>query len=383
MLERVDLDATRFDRGGARVRRPRREAADDVTRPRSRTRCSSRRRTGHGPTITRRSTRSRTREALDRVIEKLREQGLEPQPIAGRRGRAAADGRASRSSAATRSCGAARRRGARRPRCCASGSTASGDGPRRPSSSGDLVAARAAPDACSAPWLDREELAPRARDRRPGSALRGAEARVRLDEDAARADARVDFEGLPDERAAAAGGRARSRCPPARAIASASADQSRTTVFLARLARELYPESRFVRRVEALERQEGVRFEDEVLRQFAGPSFTRAAAGRGDGDVAFGARSTLRDPAAMRAQLDAARAGAAGHPRGPAGARLDRPDRPAVHRARRAADAGGVRAAGRGRRQPARRRRRRAALRGDRARRGGLPAGPEPRRLRA
>jgi hypothetical protein len=57
-----------------------------------------------------------------------------------------------------------------------------------------------------------------------------------------------------------------------------------------------------VRRVEALEQREGLRFEDEVLRQFAGPSFTvlRPAP---EGDVAFAARSTLRDPEAMRALL--------------------------------------------------------------------------------
>jgi hypothetical protein len=125
---------------------------------------------------------------------------------------------------------------------------------------------------------------------------------MRLEEDGARGSARVDFEGLPDEELPlpAAGELA---LPAGEAVASASADQSYTTVFLARLARELWPDSRFVRRVEAFERAEGVRFEDEVLRQFAGPSFSvlrRPSAGR----PMFGARSTLADPAAMRARLD-------------------------------------------------------------------------------
>ena len=48
-----------------------------------------------------------------------------------------------------------------------------------------------------------------------------------------------------------------------------------------------------MRRVEAYEREAGVRFEDEVLRQFAGPSFTVLRPGDGDGEVAFAARSTL------------------------------------------------------------------------------------------
>jgi hypothetical protein len=73
-------------------------------------------------------------------------------------------------------------------------------------------------------------------------------------------------------------------------------------VFLARLARELWPDSRFVRRVERLERRQGLRFEDEVLRQFSGPSFT-VTRPRRDGGVDFAARSALRDPAAMAALL--------------------------------------------------------------------------------
>jgi hypothetical protein len=125
---------------------------------------------------------------------------------------------------------------------------------------------------------------------------------VRLEEDAVRGNARVDFEGLADDELPLPGA-APLALPAGEAVASASADQSLTTVFLARLARELWPDSRFVQRVEAYEAEQGVRFEDEVLRQFAGPSFSIMRPGR-EGDTAFGARSTLRDPEAMRAQLD-------------------------------------------------------------------------------
>lgn len=46
-----------------------------------------------------------------------------------------------------------------------------------------------------------------------------------------------------------------------------------------------------------------MRFEDEILRQFAGPSFSVLRQGRG-GQPAFAARSTLADPERMRAQLE-------------------------------------------------------------------------------
>jgi hypothetical protein len=109
----------------------------------------------------------------------------------------------------------------------------------------------------------------------------------------------VDFGGLPD---------AELPLPPAgdlalasgEAIASGSADQSYTTAFLARLARELWPESRFVQRVEAYEAEAGVSFEDEVLRQFAGPSLSILRPGD---PPEFAARSALADPDAMRARL--------------------------------------------------------------------------------
>ncbi len=126
--------------------------------------------------------------------------------------------------------------------------------------------------------------------------------RLQLDEDAAKATARVDFEGLGAEELPLPGPGPLALAP-GEGVSSASADQSRTTVFLARLARELYPDSRFVRRVERLEAREGLRFEDAVLRQFSGPSLSVLRPGR-DGTFEFGARSTLRDPAAMRALLD-------------------------------------------------------------------------------
>ena len=123
---------------------------------------------------------------------------------------------------------------------------------------------------------------------------------MRLGRDAGHATARVDFEGLKDD-ALPLPGPGELALPRGQGIASASANQSLTTVFLARLARELWPDSRFVRRVERLERKQGLRVEDEVLRQFSGPSLTITRPRR-DGGVDFAARSTLRDPAAM-AQL--------------------------------------------------------------------------------
>ncbi|MDA0164064.1 hypothetical protein OM076_27575 [Solirubrobacter ginsenosidimutans] len=177
---------------------------------------------------------------------------------------------------------------------------ATGDGPAMPELGESLVAAHLAPTVLGA-WLDREELQ-RALASTAGRALRSTEVRLKLDQEAARATALMDFEGLADDELPLPGPGPLA-LPSGEGVSSASADQSRTTVFLARLARELYPDSRFVRRVERLEAREGLKFEDAVLRQFSGPSFSVLRPGR-DGSVAFGARSTLRDPAAMRALLD-------------------------------------------------------------------------------
>jgi hypothetical protein len=149
--------------------------------------------------------------------------------------------------------------------------------------------------------MDRDEL-DRALATPAGAALREAEASVRLEDDAARGSARVDFEDLPDEELPLPPAAAL-QLPAGEAVASASADQRYTTTFLARLARELWPESRFVRRVEAYEQQQGISFEDEVLRQFAGPSFSVLRPRRG-AQPSFAARSTLADPDRMREQLD-------------------------------------------------------------------------------
>jgi hypothetical protein len=76
-----------------------------------------------------------------------------------------------------------------------------------------------------------------------------------------------------------------------RQFSSASANQSQSTVFLLRAARAAFPRSRFVRDVRRLERAHKINFEDEVLRQFNGPSATLMAPnGR------FAARSAVRDP---------------------------------------------------------------------------------------
>ena len=82
-------------------------------------------------------------------------------------------------------------------------------------------------------------------------------------------------------------------------IVSANRDQSRTTVFLLRAAQAAFPNSRFVQAVEELEQDLGVDFEDEILRQFDGPS---ASALTFDGQ-SFAARSEVRDPDRLREQL--------------------------------------------------------------------------------
>ena len=56
------------------------------------------------------------------------------------------------------------------------------------------------------------------------------------------------------------------------AIAGGSLDQSRITTFAASVARSLFADSDFVAAVEETERALGIRFEDEVLRQFDCPS---------------------------------------------------------------------------------------------------------------
>jgi hypothetical protein len=81
-------------------------------------------------------------------------------------------------------------------------------------------------------------------------------------------------------------------------VASGSLDQSYTTAFLVRAARVLFADSKFIRDVEAVERDLGIDFEREVLKQFAGPSASSVTF-----DGKFAARSTVADPAAMRELL--------------------------------------------------------------------------------
>jgi hypothetical protein len=90
------------------------------------------------------------------------------------------------------------------------------------------------------------------------------------------------------------------------AIGGGSLDQSRITTFAASVARSLYADSDFVAAVEETEREFGIRFEDEVLRQFDCPSVSvfvpegtaaLGTAGR------FSARSCVRDPERMRELL--------------------------------------------------------------------------------
>jgi hypothetical protein len=132
-------------------------------------------------------------------------------------------------------------------------------------------------------------------------ALRWASAGLRLDDDEIDAHARLstDPDGLSEDDLPLATG----DDPPEAGdldgrISAANRDQSRTTVFLATLARKAYPNSTFVREVEKLEADLGISFEDEVLAQFNGPSASIATP---DGD--FAAVSDVADPDAMRALL--------------------------------------------------------------------------------
>jgi hypothetical protein len=132
-------------------------------------------------------------------------------------------------------------------------------------------------------------------------ALRSVAVSLRLDEDQIDAHLRVstDPDGLSeDDLPLATGGDAPEAGDVEGAIASANRDQSRTTVFLSRLARTAYPDSDFVREVERLEAESGIAFEDEVLKQFNGPSASIATP---DGD--FAAVSDVADPERMRALL--------------------------------------------------------------------------------
>ncbi|HYN50108.1 MAG TPA: hypothetical protein VES62_04215 [Thermoleophilaceae bacterium] len=91
--------------------------------------------------------------------------------------------------------------------------------------------------------------------------------------------------------------------PVADGIRGASLDQSRTTTFAAQVVRSLFADSDFIAAVEATERDLGVRFEDEVLRQFDCPSVSVFEPGPAGSAGNFAARSCVRDPEAMRELL--------------------------------------------------------------------------------
>jgi hypothetical protein len=86
-------------------------------------------------------------------------------------------------------------------------------------------------------------------------------------------------------------------------IAGGSRDQSRITTFSASLVRSMFADSDFVAAVDETERELGIRFEDEVLRQFDCPSvslFEPARDARLGTAGRFLARSCVRDPERMR-----------------------------------------------------------------------------------
>ena len=81
-------------------------------------------------------------------------------------------------------------------------------------------------------------------------------------------------------------------------VNSGSANQSRTTTFLLDVLRAWRPTGRFAKDVATVERERGIDFDKEVLRQFEGPSSSALSA-----DGTFGARSTVRDPDRMERTL--------------------------------------------------------------------------------
>ena len=236
--------------------------------------------------------------ALERLLDGLQEQGLERRRLRGTDAVALGDGVAvagGRTVVAVLDPGARDARAVLHERL-----TARRPGPAPPGPSDALVAVRLRPDLLGA-VLDRAQLRRALRESQAGRALRGLSARLDVTEDEVRVDGRLDFEGLTDEQLPV-GASSALELPAGEPIASAASDQRRTTTFLSRLARELLPDSRFVRRVRALERATATRFDDEVLEAFEGASLTllRPAAGA---TTTFAARSSLRDPERMRALL--------------------------------------------------------------------------------
>jgi hypothetical protein len=82
-------------------------------------------------------------------------------------------------------------------------------------------------------------------------------------------------------------------------ISGANLNQSQATVFLLRAVRAAFPDSDFVRDVATVERERGIDFEREFLRQFDGPSQSLLAP-----DGRFAARSEVRDPRRLAATME-------------------------------------------------------------------------------
>lgn len=166
---------------------------------------------------------------------------------------------------------------------------------------GDATLARTASDVGLAGELFDEGDLDRARREVPYlAAVRGVSALLDLDEARLTSRLRVDTDAnrledadLPFPPAGTL------ELPETQLVGSASRDQSVTTSFAAGVARALLAESDFVRSVERTERQLGMGFEEEVLRQFNCPSISVFDADR----RRFAARSCLRDPQRMRELL--------------------------------------------------------------------------------
>jgi hypothetical protein len=132
-------------------------------------------------------------------------------------------------------------------------------------------------------------------------ALEELSASIRLEEDAITAHAHIATrpDDLSDEDLPlAAGDDAPQADSEDGAISSGNRNQSQTTVFLAQLARKAWPDSDFVAEVELAEKDLGISFEDEVLKQFNGPSASVAWP-----DGSFAAVSEVDDPDRMRELL--------------------------------------------------------------------------------
>jgi hypothetical protein len=82
-------------------------------------------------------------------------------------------------------------------------------------------------------------------------------------------------------------------------LSGGNRNQSQTTAFLLRALRAGYPDSRFVKAADAIEEELDIDFEQEILRQFDGPSASYVSP---DGQT-FAARSEVRDPEALREVL--------------------------------------------------------------------------------